>query len=457
MALDVRAAAAAVIGDVLGGQSLSQALPARLERVTERDRALLQQLSYGSLRQSPRLLALLAQLLDKPLRDKDRDVQGLLLCGLYQLDNMRVPDHAAVAATVGASGALKKPWAKGLANAVLRRYLREREALSQTLDPASAACHPAWLYDKIREQWPASASAILQAGNEQPPLTLRVNSSRVAVTDCLASLRSHGIAAAVGNLSPQAITLAQAMDVRALPGFTQGLVSVQDEAAQLAAPLLQPGAGERVLDACAAPGGKTCHILELQPGLAELVAMDVDEARLQKVAENLSRLGLQATLLPGNAAHPPAQLAPSSFDRILADAPCSASGVVRRHPDIKVLRRAGDISQFAEQQNAILRGLWPLLKAGGTLLYATCSILNEENSLVVLQFLREHANAELANRAVPWGVSRRRRAPVTAISRRNGTGCFTPRCAKPVECCADKGTQPRLILAYGRPRFLMVS
>lgn len=403
MNLDVRAAAAGVIGDVLGGHSLHQSLPSRLDRVSERDRGLLQQLCYGTLRHGPRLQAMLGLLLEKPLRDKDRDLQGLLLCGLYQLDSTRVPDHAAVDATVGATRVLKKHWAKGMTNAVLRRYLREREQLSQTLDQAAAASHPHWLFQRITEQWPTTAAAIIEANNQQPPMTLRVNSRRISRTDYLAVLQHQGIAAAVGNVSPHAVQLTQPMDVWELPGFTEGEVSVQDEAAQMAALLLQADAGERVLDACAAPGGKTCHILELQPGLAELVAMDIDEVRLQKVSENLQRLGLQATLLAGDAAQPPAQLGPASFDRILVDAPCSASGVIRRHPDVKLLRRESDIAQLAEQQHNILKGVWPLLKVGGTLLYATCSILDEENSQVVHRFLAEQGDATLSCTGISWG------------------------------------------------------
>ena len=396
MNADVRATAARVIGAVIGGLSLNQVLPEKLNDVGERDRALLQQLSYGTLRQSPRLQAILKQLLDKPLRDKDRDVQGLLLCGLYQLDSTRVPDHAAVAATVDATRALKKPWAKGMTNAVLRRYLREREQLTQALDEAAAASHPAWLFQKILAQWPAAAAAIIDANNQQPPMTLRVNRGQASRDDYISSLKGHGIAAKAGCLSKHAIQLAVPIDVWDLPEFSAGRVSVQDEAAQMAALLLQAGAGERVLDACAAPGGKTCHILELQPELAELVAMDIDELRLQKVSENLQRLNLKATLITGDAASPPAALEPASFDRILVDAPCSASGVIRRHPDVKLLRRESDIAPLANQQLCILRGLWPLLKTGGTLLYATCSILDEENSQVIQRFLTEEGDAALS-------------------------------------------------------------
>ena len=401
MNTDVRAAAARVVAAVLGGMSLNRVLPGKLKEVSERDRALLQQLSYGTLRQGPRLDAILKQLLDKPLRDKDRDVRGLLLCGLYQLDSTRVPDHAAVAATVDATRALKKHWAKGMTNAVLRRYLREREQLTEALDQAAAACHPTWLFQTILKQWPAAAAGIIDANNQQPPMTLRVNLNQVSRGDYLAGLEGLGIAAKASSLSNHAIQLATPIDVWDLPGFSSGTVSVQDEAAQMAALLLQAQAGERVLDACAAPGGKACHILELQPQLGELVAMDIDTLRLQKVSDNLTRLGLTATLMTGDAIEPPASLAAASFDRILVDAPCSASGVIRRHPDVKLLRRESDIALLADQQLRILQGLWPLLKSGGSLLYATCSIIDEENSQVLQRFLTAQSDAVPSSLEMP--------------------------------------------------------
>ncbi len=403
MAFDVRAAAARVIGEVLAGNSLNQVLPPMLNRVSDRDRGLLQQLCYGTLRDGPRLQATLVQLLDKPLRDKDRDIQGLLLCGLYQLDGMRTPDHAAVAATVGATRALKKSWAKGMANAVLRRYLRERKQLIETLDDAARASHPAWLYHQLLLQWPQSATTIIDANNQHPPMTLRVNGQRLSRNEYLNTLAQQGIEAQAGELSPQAIGLSLPRDVLELPGFTAGDVSVQDEAAQMAAGLLRCAPGERVLDACAAPGGKACHILELQPELGELVAMDVNEQRLEKVTENLQRLALSATLLVGDATAPPAELQKESFDRILVDAPCSASGVIRRHPDVKLLRRESDIPLLAARQLEILQGLWPLLKPGGTLLYATCSVLDEENSQVVQGFLLGAGDARLCADNEHWG------------------------------------------------------
>jgi len=403
MAMDPRAAAAMVIRDVLAGQSLNQALPAHLLQVSERDRGLLQQLCYGSLRQAPRLQALLAQLLNKPLRAKDRDITGLMLCGLYQLDSTRIPDHAAVASTVGAVATLKKPWAKGMTNAVLRRYLRERETLAAGLSDAAAACHPQWLYQALTAQWPKAAANIVEANNRQPPMTLRINSARISRQAYLEKLAGEGIDAIAGQLSPHAVYLATPRDVLELPGFSDGEASVQDEAAQLAAFLLQPQPGERILDACAAPGGKACHLLELQPQLAELVAMDVDATRLEKVDQNLQRLGLAAKLLEGDASRAGELLQAASFDRILVDAPCSATGVIRRHPDVKLLRREEDIPQLARLQLHILQGLWPALKPGGTLLYATCSVLARENEELIQEFLVQCPDASIVSLDETWG------------------------------------------------------
>lgn len=406
MAMNSRAAAAKILASVLGGKSLNQALPTLLDKVEPRDRGLLQQLCYGTLRELPKLDAILSQLLVKPLRDKDRDIRALLLLGLYQLGDTRVPDHAAVSATVDAIRELKKPWAKGMTNAVLRRYLRERDALLEQLDDAATSAHPAWLYKKLKKQWPAALEQILAVGNQQPPMTLRVNTQLITRDAYLTQLIEAGIMASTGALSEQAIVLQSPVDVSELPGFQGGEASVQDEAAQMAAIMLNAQPGDRILDACSAPGGKTCHILELQPQLAELVAMDIDEGRLQRVNENLQRLGLSAQLLTGDAAHPPANLEAESFDRILVDAPCSAIGVIRRHPDVKTLRRESDIPQLATQQGAILRGLWPTLKPGGTLLYATCSILEEENSRVISRFLQEEKNAVLQKPDQKWGEQR---------------------------------------------------
>lgn len=403
MAPDARAMAARIIGLVLGGKSLNHVMPDQLTKVAERDRGLVQQMCYGTLRTLPRLQALLDQLLEKPLRSKDRDISALLMVGLYQLDAMRVPNHAAVAATVDATRALNKPWARGLTNALLRRYLREREELLANLDDAATAAHPAWMFGKIRKQWPAAGDSIIAANNEAPPMSLRVNSKKTDREQYLIKLTAAGIAATASTISPVGIRLTDPVDVEQLPGFANGEVSVQDEAAQLAAILLAPEPGDIILDACAAPGGKACHALELQPGIAKLVAADIDPGRLERVAENLTRLELEAEQVTMDATNPGAIFSANSFDRILVDAPCSASGVIRRHPDVKILRRPEDIAQLAVQQLAILTGLWELLKPGGILLYATCSIFKEENSGVIEQFLSRQAQANYVPTPGEWG------------------------------------------------------
>ena len=374
-----------------------------LERVPPRDRPLLQQLCYGTLRNFHHLQGLLQQLLSKPMKDKDRDVQALLLVGLYQLSDTRIPDHAAVAATVDATKGLKKNWARGLSNAILRRYLREKESLETELTQTQRDSHPKWLHKVINKQWPEQATQILMANNAQPPMVLRVNAQHGSRTEYLARLSEQGITARVGKLSPHAIYLAEPRDVTKLPGFNEGHVSVQDEAAQLAATLLSARAGEHILDACAAPGGKTCHILELEPAVAQLYAADIEPERLQRVTENLQRLGLDAQLLTMDCSAPDNSLTQTTFDRILVDAPCSASGVIRRHPDIKLLRRAEDIPALAQQQLAILAGLWPLLKPGGTLLYVTCSILEAENDGVINAFVAATEDATLRPIDHTWG------------------------------------------------------
>ncbi|KGE04420.1 16S rRNA (cytosine(967)-C(5))-methyltransferase RsmB [Pseudohaliea rubra] len=392
MAANSRAVAAGVIAGVLAGRSLDALLASAQEQIAERERPLLAQLCYGTLRLAPRLEALAGKLLDRPLRRKDQDVHALLLLGLYQLDATRIPDHAAVAETVAATATLGKPWARGLLNAVLRRYRREQAALEATLPPAAAAAHPAWFFRALAAEWPQALERIVSANNSQPPLTLRVNRQRSNRAAVLAALAGAGIEARTGTLSADAITLSRPCPVEALPGFAAGLLSVQDEAAQLAAQLLAPRDGERVLDACAAPGGKACHLLEIAPGCA-LTALDVDRHRLRRVEENLNRLGLAARCLTGDAADPALLAGEEPFQRILVDAPCSGSGVVRRHPDIKVLRRDDDADRLATRQRAILESCWARLAPGGRLLYVTCSIFGAENDAVVEALLKAGSDA----------------------------------------------------------------
>jgi len=392
---DTRALAAQTIAGVFNGQSLTAALEKSLSSVAPSDRGLLQQLCYGTLREAPRLDAVLESLLERPMRNKDADVLALLMIGLHQLESLRIPDHAAVAETVEATGSLQKPWAKGLTNAVLRRFLREKGSVLAALNDAESASHPAWLYGKTRKQWPDHAASIFEANNTAPPMTLRVNAQRTDRNAYLKRLEDAGIEARAGHHSPQSITLAKGIEVDLLPGFAEGEVSVQDESAQHAAHLLGAQAGERVLDVCSAPGGKTCHILELQPEVREVTALDIEEQRLEKVRQNLERLSLTASVACADALHVENLFPKEHFDRILVDAPCSASGVIRRHPDIKVLREPEDIAAFARLQLQILLASWPLLKAGGTLLYATCSIFREENLNVVQLFCQQSEDARL--------------------------------------------------------------
>ncbi|UZJ43779.1 16S rRNA (cytosine(967)-C(5))-methyltransferase RsmB [Marinimicrobium sp. C6131] len=405
--MKVRTAAAKLLADLLRQQgSLASLLPDYQSRVPERDAPLLQELTYGTCRWYPRLNAYLGQLLDKPLKPKDGDIQALLLLGLYQQLYTRIPDHAAIGATVESTRELKKPWAKGLVNGVLRRFQREQEALDTALadDDRFTTAHPDWLLKRLRHHWPEQTDAIIAANNGHPPLTLRVNPAYAAREDYLAQLRDQDIEASLTPFSPVGITLQTPCQVTALPGFEIGGVSVQDEAAQFSAELLELRPGQRVLDACSAPGGKTGHILETEPGLSEVVALDSDARRLGRVQENLDRLRKQATLRCGDAGQPDHWWDGTAFDRILLDAPCSATGIIRRQPDIKVLRSAADIDRLSALQGRLLSALWSTLKPGGVLVYATCSILPEENTRVVEAFVRQHPDAQCETLEVDWGL-----------------------------------------------------
>lgn len=402
--MNLRAVAARVICQVVKGASLSDTLPDMSAQFHDiRDKAFLQAVCYGVCREYFRLDAILQWLLDKPLKKKDDDIHALLLVGLYQLKEMRVPAHAAVAETVSAAGS-KKNWAKGFVNAVLRNYQRraqERE-LNNFLQqkPAALYAHPAWMIDKVSRDWPDDWQAVLTANNQLPPLVLRVNLKKISRAQYLEKL---SIKAAIVPETETGIVLEEAVDVAQLPNFFAGEVSVQDGAAQLAAGLLQLAKGQRVLDACAAPGGKTTHILELQPDIAELVAVDRDSSRLHLVQENLERLNLSATCVCADAGAVKSWWDGKLFDRILLDAPCSASGVIRRHPDIRLLRRATDISVLAAEQLRLLTALWQLLKPDGLMVYATCSIFAEENTHVLQSFLETHADAEEKKIDSAWG------------------------------------------------------
>jgi 16S rRNA (cytosine967-C5)-methyltransferase len=400
------AATYAVIQVMRDGRNLPDALGAALSRIpTERDRALAQAMAYGVLRWYWRLDWLLSQLLQTPLKKREVDIQACLLLGLYQLLEMRIPDHAAVAETVKLASQLKKAWAKNLINGVLRNFLRQRKILLSRMQQHAVArtAHPSWLLTQLQQDWPQHWEAITTANNASPPMTIRVNAKQLDRKTYLTRLSDSGISAAVAPHTESGLTLADPVSVERLPEFAQGVASVQDAAAQLAAQLLDAQPDERVLDACAAPGGKSAHIMERQPRLTELVALDVSPERLQKVHENLKRLELRATTVTGDASQPSGWWDQQAFDRILLDAPCSASGVIRRHPDIKLLRRAEDLSQLVTAQAQILNALWPLLKSGGMLLYATCSVLQQENSQQIQRFLATHADASLAPISAAWG------------------------------------------------------
>ncbi len=381
--------AAEVLEAVLAGAALHQVLPARLQALPSAgERGALQDIVYGSLRQLGRLDAWLEALLARPLTDPQ--LGWLLRVALYQLAYTRAPAHAVVHNAVAAAGA---GWRPGLANAVLRSFQRRRGELEALADarPTARWSHPEWWIARLQADYPERWQGILEASLMHPPFTLRVNGRRGDVAGYLQQLAAAGMPARQSG--PDAVTLDKAVPVHALPGFDAGEVSVQDAGAQWAARLLDAQSGERVLDACAAPGGKSGHLLERAD--VDLVALDVDAARLARVQENLQRLQRSATLVVGDAAHPETWWDGRPFDRILADVPCSASGVVRRNPDVKWLRRPDDIGRFAAQQAIMLEALWRLLAPGGTLLYATCSIFREENDGQVQAFLARHrADAE---------------------------------------------------------------
>ena len=405
--MNVRAAAAEVIASVLRGKSLSALLPEYSDRVAEKDRALLKEMCFGTMRWYPQIAILLKQLLAKPLREKDLEVQGLLACGLYQLMHMRIAEHAILNETVSATTKLKRRWAKGLVNAVLRNFQRQRQELLEQQESSQVfqSAHPKWLLNKIAESWPAqTAKQIIAANNHQAPMTLRVNALRSSRADYLIQLAEAEISGSEACHSPQGILLNAPMDVSLLPEFANGYISVQDEAAQLAAPLLLLEPGQIVLDACCAPGGKTCHILESQPDLARVVAVDLEPRRLTRVEENLQRLGLEAEIIAADAGDTQQWWDGQHFDRILIDAPCSASGVIRRHPDIKILRKPADIAKLSAIQLLLINKLWQTLKTGGILLYATCSVLPDENDQVIEQFLAANADASLLSIDADWGT-----------------------------------------------------
>jgi len=405
--MQARALAAEVLTEILSNrQTLTAALPARLENLSNKqDRAFVQELCYGVMRWYFRLSAVLTSMMNRELKPKHTDIKVLLMIGLYQYEYLHIPEHAIVSATVSACDDLHKPWAKKLVNALLRRYQRERGPLLEQLsrDISIQQSHPDWLIRELQNDYPQQWPQILMANNQRPPMFLRINQRLTTRTGYLDKLTRENMAADDTAWSTVGIKLAQPVAVEFLPGFLDGLVSVQDLAAQLATALLEPATGHRILDACAAPGGKLAHLLETVNGLCDVVAVELVPARMQKLKQTLDRLRLQVKIVEGDAQTPETWWDGEQFDRILLDAPCSASGVIRRHPDIKILRRKEDLAVITRTQMNLLGALWPLLKPGGKLLYSTCSVLNCENDLQINEFITTHHDARPATIPDRWG------------------------------------------------------
>jgi 16S rRNA (cytosine967-C5)-methyltransferase len=396
-------AARAVAGVASRGRSADDALSGS---EGGRERAAVQAVTLGTLRWYLRLEPAVAGLTNRQRRPLADELQALLVVAAHQIELSRNPPQATVHAAVEATRLLGQPHASGLTNAVLRRYLRERKSILERLDAdiATASAHPQWLVQELERAWPERLTSLLAGDNAHPPMVLRIDRSRVDPEAYLDELTAGGMSGRLLDWAPAAVQLERPVAVSALPGFGSGQVSVQDAGAQLAAPLLDARPGMRVLDACAAPGGKTVHLLEHTPDLGELVAVDVDGGRLKRVAENLARVRRQARLeildmrtLAKERKAPDSILGGPLFDRILLDAPCSSTGVIRRHPDIKLLRRPGDIEACAALQLEILGAAFAALAPGGRLLYCTCSVLPAENEEVVQRFL----GAELRARPAP--------------------------------------------------------
>ncbi|VEB95168.1 Ribosomal RNA small subunit methyltransferase B [Cedecea lapagei] len=394
--VNLRSLAAQTIEQVVEqGQSLSNVLPAVQQKVSDKDRALLQELCFGVLRTLPQLDWLVGKLMSRPMTGKQRTIHYLIMVGFYQLLYTRIPPHAALAETVEGAIAIKRQAFKGLINGVLRQFQRQQESLmAEAAKHESRFLHPAWLLQRLKKAYPESWETIVEANNQRPPMWLRVNRQHHTREAWMALLAEAGLEGHAHPKYSDAVRLDSPAPVQALPGFEQGWVTVQDASAQGSVDLLDPQNGDTILDLCAAPGGKTTHILEAAPK-AKVMAVDVDAQRLKRVHENLERLGMTAEVKLGDGRFPAQWCADAKFDRILLDAPCSATGVIRRHPDIKWLRRDRDIQELVALQKEILDAIWPHLKSGGTLVYATCSILPDENKEQISAFLGRHADARL--------------------------------------------------------------
>ncbi len=386
-------------------QSLTASTDITIALVGSEDRPLYRQLCFGLLRQYWSLHKIASLLVTKPLAAKHADIELLILLGLYQIEYLSIPDHASVSQTVEVTSALRKSWAKGLVNGVLRKFIRDRSAIIARLeeDPVFRFGHPDWLIRMVKQAWPNQYADILEENNRQAPLTLRVNRWKCTRDSFMSALLEAGIKSTPCQFSSDGVTLDAPLDIKRIPGFENGWFSVQDEASQLAAGLLDLSPGLSVLDACAAPGGKSCHILESSSNL-DLLCLEIDDQRLARISENLQRLELDARVTPGDALAPDHWWNGQQFDRILLDAPCTATGIIRRHPDIKLLRKSSDIDKLVGQQSALLASVWSLLKKDGLLVYSTCSILPQENHLTVAGFLGRTNDASEVKLDEHWGI-----------------------------------------------------
>jgi 16S rRNA (cytosine967-C5)-methyltransferase len=398
-----RQVAIQVVANILLQQgSLSTQLARHQHDVASEHIPLLKELCFGVCRQYPLLNSIALHLLNHPFEEKDMDLYAALLIGLYQLGYMNTPDHAAVNETVEACRILNKDWATKLINAVLRRYQREADDIIEELEamPSVEYNQPKWLVKRFKKHWPEQFEQIIEASNAHPPMCIRVNESQVSRETYKAQMAEEGIDSENGQLSPTALYLRSAVRVNELPEFDEGFSSVQDESAQLAAHILAPEVGEHVLDACAAPGGKTGHLLEFaaakqdQEETLDLTAVELEPWRLEKIEANLERIGLMANLQCADAGDLDTWWDGAQFDKILLDVPCSATGVIRRNPDIKINRKPADIDELVTIQKTILAQVWTTLKPGGHLLYATCSLMPEENEQQVAAFLTSHDDAK---------------------------------------------------------------
>jgi len=395
MTANVRALAAKCCFNVIDkGRSLADELPQLQLKVIGKDKGLLQEICYGVLRYLPALENDTKLLIKKPLTGKQRVIHFLILVGIYQIKHTRIPDHAAVSETVSATKPLKHFHLKAMVNGVLRNFMRQKAEQPAELSDPIRFNHPNWFIKKVKQAYPKQWQDILIANMNKPPMWLRVNQQHHNIEQYQKLLNEAAIAVDKTDEHSGAIQLTKPVDVNLLPGFSQGHVSIQDAAAQQAALILNCQTNDKVLDCCAAPGGKTCHILELTPTVESMTAIDVDEARLARVKENLARLNLNAITIAGDASAPEQWWDGVPFDKILLDAPCSGTGVIRRHPDIKWLRKASDIDALVLLQRQILKKVWSLLKPGGTLLYATCSILPEENTEQIQHFIENNSDVK---------------------------------------------------------------